>query len=124
MGKPSSRQVRPVRKNPRVSSPFGIQPLEDRLMFATINVSNYGAIPNDGQNDLLAIQAALNASHTGDTILFSGGTFDLFNFGGQQRNSNGNGLIVPGDRIYLGQNGATIRGKDTNGSVWYLQSYS
>jgi hypothetical protein len=101
-----------------------VWPLEKRLLMATINVNDYGAVADDGQNDLLAIQAALNASSAGDTILFPGGVYDLTNFYLQQHNSNGNGFVIPGDRFYLGQNGATLRGRDSLGPQVYIQNYS
>jgi hypothetical protein len=124
MGKRSFGPLRAARKIGKRLSRAVLLPLEDRVLFSTINVSNYGAIPNDGVNDLLAIQTALNASRAGDTILFSGGTFNLSNFSLQQRNSNGFGMIFPGDRTYLGQNGATLSGSDSRGPLVYLQSYS
>ncbi len=43
----------------------------------TINVSAYGAIPNDGLDDRNAIQAAINAATAGKTIVFNPGVYNL-----------------------------------------------
>lgn len=51
--------------------------LESRQYLATLNVQNYGAVPNDGQDDRNAIVAAINASNDGDTIFFPAGTYQL-----------------------------------------------
>src|SRR5690349_18275324 len=92
-------------------SACAFEDLEVRSMMSVVNVADYGARPNDGVNDLSAIQSALNASKAGDTILFDGGVFDLSGF----VNSGGNGLKVLTGRSYKGQNGAVLRGKDTKG---------
>lgn len=107
-----------------VSSRPALHDLERRLLFATINVDDYGAIPNDNQNDLLAIQNAIDASSAGDTILFPGGVYNLSDFGLQPHDSDGNGFIVPGNRNYLGLNGATLRGSDFRGPVLYPQNFN
>lgn len=44
---------------------------------ATIDPRNYGAIPNDGLDDKAAIQLALNAVGSGDTLSFSTGIYDI-----------------------------------------------
>lgn len=118
-----NRQARGVRSNRLVARPLLLD-LEQRLLFATINVNDHGAIPNDNQNDLLAIQDAIDNSSPGDTILFPGGVYNLSSFNLQPHNSGGNGFIVPGDRKYLGQNGATLRGSDFRGPVLYPQSFN
>jgi hypothetical protein len=89
--------------------------LETRELMAVINVADFGAKPNDGGNDLGAIQAAINASKTGDTVLFNGGTFDL-------QGLAADGLTVPGDRTYKGTNGATLRGRGSNGQLVTLHA--
>jgi polygalacturonase len=43
----------------------------------TNNVTAYGAIPNDGLGDADAIQAAINAANSGDTVFLPEGTFNL-----------------------------------------------
>lgn len=118
-----NRQACGARSSRLVARPLLLD-LEKRLLFATINVNDHGAIPNDNQNDLLAIQDAINASSAGDTILFPGGVYNLSSFNLQPHNSGGNGFIVPGDRKYLGQNGATLRGSDFRGPVLYPQSFN
>ena len=81
MGKRSYRQgSKRFRRGISAKSDSPFQGLEQRLLFSTINVNDYGAIPNDNLNDLLAIQAAVNASGPGDTILFPGGVYDINNF--------------------------------------------
>lgn len=44
---------------------------------AAINVADFGAVPNDGQDDVGAIQAAISASRAGDTVNFGPGTYDI-----------------------------------------------
>ncbi len=43
----------------------------------TIYVSEYGAYPDDSDNDTNAINSAISAAGSGDTIVFSAGTYDL-----------------------------------------------
>ena len=85
-----------------------LENLEQRNLFSTINVASFGAVPNDGNDDSGAIMAAIHASSPGDTILFSGGTFNI----------NGS-ITVPGDRTYLGQNGGALSGADSNGTLFH-----
>ncbi|WFB35168.1 glycosyl hydrolase family 28-related protein [Kiritimatiellota bacterium B12222] len=44
---------------------------------ATIDPVSYGAVPDDGLDDKAAIQLALNALESGDTLSFPTGTFDV-----------------------------------------------
>lgn len=44
---------------------------------ATINVSTYGAIPNDTLDDTAAINNAIGAAASGDIVAFASGTYDL-----------------------------------------------
>src|SRR6185369_1456537 len=81
--------------------------LETRQLFAVVTVTDYGAIANDGKDDSGAIQKALDASKTNDTILLSGGTFDL----------KTEMKTWPSDRTYKGQNGATLAGKTSDGQL-------
>ncbi len=53
------------------------EPLEPRLVLATINVLEFGAIPGDGLDDTAAIEAALDRAGSGDTVLFPEGTYEL-----------------------------------------------
>ena len=53
------------------------QGLEPRTLLATVNVADFGALPNDGADDTAAIQAAINASAAGDTIQFASGVYDI-----------------------------------------------
>jgi hypothetical protein len=81
--------------------------LENRqMMSATVNVGDFGAKPNDGQDDTAAVMAAVNASKAGDTILFSGGSF---NFSGE--------IDLPSDRNYLGSNNASLNGRGSQGEL-------
>src|SRR5690606_30637711 len=77
--------------------------LERRLLMATINVADFGAVPDDGHDDTAAIRAAIRASSDGDTIVFSGGVFDI-----------GSEIALYPNRTYTG--GAILR-KD-NGYVF------
>src|SRR5262245_49476313 len=87
-----------------------LETLERRQLLATINVTSFGAIPNDGVNDTSAVQAAIKASIAGDTIYFVKGVFDL-----------PTGMIIPGGRTYSGESGATLRGKNAEGWLFKLQ---
>ncbi|HVT90625.1 MAG TPA: NPCBM/NEW2 domain-containing protein [Tepidisphaeraceae bacterium] len=82
---------------------FHLENLETRQLMSTVNVTDFGATPNDGTDDRAAIQRAINASKTGDTIRFSGGTFNL-----------SDELTVASDRTYLGENGAVLHGRGVN----------
>ncbi len=80
---------------------------------ATINVTNYGAIPEDGQDDRGAIQKAIGASSPGDIIYFPAGAFDL-------RSS----VILATNRTYLGAGGSVIRMAASNswiGDKWLFR---
>src|SRR5262245_50436488 len=103
------RGDRVMKRNHQLQA-VAFEPMELRQLLATINVTDFGARPNDGGNDTGAIQAALNASKPGDTIRFAGGTFDL-----------PSGLTIKGDRIYRGE-GATLRGRHAEG--WLFRSQS
>src|ERR1043165_122649 len=74
VGPAGKRRKRSVSRKKRAEL---FESLETRQLFAVITVTDYGAIANDGKDDSGAIQKALDASKTNDTILFSGGTFDL-----------------------------------------------
>jgi hypothetical protein len=79
-------------------------------MLSTVNVTNYGAVPNDGRDDRSAIIAAMNASAPGDTIYFPAGTYnvssDIFLKGGGRvyRGAPGDGSTklvgVDGNHIF------------------------
>src|SRR5688500_19477546 len=51
--------------------------LENRQLMAVVNVADFGAKPNDGQDDRAAIQRAIDASASGDTIQFQAGTYNV-----------------------------------------------
>lgn len=74
-----------------------IENLEHRRLMAAINVADFGAVPNDGQDDTAAINAAINASRAGDTIHFGEGTFDI-----------SSELVIRSNRTYKGWD-ATIK---------------
>ena len=44
---------------------------------ATLNITDYGAVANDGSDDLSAISAAISAAGSGDTVYFPAGTFNI-----------------------------------------------
>ncbi|HVT90626.1 MAG TPA: fibronectin type III domain-containing protein [Tepidisphaeraceae bacterium] len=75
MGLRSSSSRRPRRGS--LWSSAELEFLEARKMFATINVTNFGANGNDSGDDRNAIVAAINASHDGDTIFFPAGTYNI-----------------------------------------------
>jgi hypothetical protein len=96
---------------PAAPGAVNFEALETRQLMAVISVTDYGARANDNADDRGAVQAAINASKPGDTILFSGGTFNF-----------SDGLLVPGDRTYKGQNGATLKGRSAEGQLLALHS--
>lgn len=104
---------RPARKSARKSTTavqgITFEQLETRQLMATVNVADFGARPNDGANDLAAVKAAINASKPGDTVLFSGGTFDF-----------SDEFTVASDRTYQGANGATLKGRGAKGQLIQL----
>lgn len=100
----ASRKSAPPGKKPRTRH---LESLEKRQLFSVISVTSYGATPNDGSDDTAAIQKALNASKSGDTILFTAGTFDL----------KTNPKVWPSDRTYRGEDDATLRGKTSSGQL-------
>jgi hypothetical protein len=57
-----------------------LENLEKRVLLSASEVTDFGARPNDGQDDRGAIQAAINAAHDGDTVFFADGAY---NVGGQ-----------------------------------------
>lgn len=82
--------------------------LEQRRLMASINVADFGARPNDGVDDTSAIRAAINASSAGDTIVISGGRFDIrdtielksnrtYTGGGTIKRPAGQGFVLAAD---------------------------
>ena len=59
----------------RASASFEM--LENRLFLSAVHVADFGAHPNDGGDDHDAIQAAINTSHEGDTIVFDSGSYQV-----------------------------------------------
>ena len=55
---------------------------------ATINITSYGATPNDGTDDTVAIQNAINAASPGDTVYIPNGTFNVTNVINAKSNVN------------------------------------
>lgn len=94
--------------------------LENRQLMSTVNVSAYGARPNDGADDRGAIQAAINAAQPGDTVVFDNGTFNI----------NGQVQLKSGIKMTSanGNQGATldfnvpVNGGDINGDNYAFRS--
>ncbi|CAN5712534.1 hypothetical protein BH09PLA1_BH09PLA1_03470 [soil metagenome] len=59
------------------TGPKQVEILEKRVLFSSINVADFGAIPNDGIDDRSAIQQAIDHAIKGDKVLFNAGTFNL-----------------------------------------------
>src|SRR5688572_17077096 len=59
------------------TSTASFEQLEKRALLSIVNVGDFGAKPNDGQNDASAIQAAINAARAGDTVKFAAGTYNI-----------------------------------------------
>ncbi len=67
--------------------------------FASTNVKDSGATGNGSTDDTRAIQAAINASPAGDTIVFPAGTYKVSST-----------IYIPSNRTVQGQSGATLTG--------------
>lgn len=65
---------------------------------ATINITSYGATPNDSTDDLAAINNAINAAKAGDTVNIPNGTFNI------------SASIIP-------KSGVKIMGESKDGSI-------
>lgn len=86
-----------------------VESLEARSLLSEISVQSFGARPNDGGDDTSAIQAAVNGSQPGDTIVFPGGTYNL------------SGTVrVKGGRTYAARDGATLVG-DPAKHIFYVR---
>jgi hypothetical protein len=81
----------------RNNMPSFFESLERRVLLATVNVSDFGAVPNDGRDDRAAIQNAINASAGGDVINFGAGEYTI-----------GATIKLRGDRQYIG-NSTTLK---------------
>jgi hypothetical protein len=75
-----------------------LEGLESRRLFADINVADFGARPNDGQDDTGAIRAAMAASKAGDTINFAAGEYTI-----------NDTITARSNREYKGWGGATLK---------------
>src|SRR5687767_7880465 len=69
MSQPQHRRSRPGRN--------AFENLEKRVLMAQINVNDFGARPNDGNDDFSAVVRAFDAAREGDTVVFGAGTYNL-----------------------------------------------
>src|SRR3954471_20821220 len=83
------------------TQPTAFERLETRTLLSQVSVTNFGAVPNNGGDDKGAIQAAVNASGPGDTILFPRGTYNI-----------SDEIRLKGNRTYQGEDGTVIDGSD------------
>jgi polygalacturonase len=60
-----------------ISLRAAFEKLESRRLLSTVNVTNFGAVPNDSGDDSAAIQRAINSSGHRDTIYFPDGTYNI-----------------------------------------------
>lgn len=72
----------------------------------TLNVINFGAVPNDGQDDMAAIEAALSEAEEGDEIYFPHGVYDLI---GTWSNDGTSQVVL--------KSGVNIRGESESGTI-------
>jgi hypothetical protein len=100
------------RRNSKRTGDRFIDSLEARRMMAQISVTNFGAVPNDGRDDLGAIKAAMNASAAGDTIYFPAGTYNV-----------SDQVFLKGSRTYSGQDpsNTVIRDLDLSRHIFHIQ---
>ena len=70
-----------------------LENLENRTLFSTLNVADYGAVPNDGRDDAGAIDAAIRAARKGDVVQFDKGQYDV-----SRTIDAGDGLTITGVR--------------------------
>jgi len=61
----------------RKSQAVGVETLEKRTLFSTIDPASFGAFPNDGRDDRTGIQNAINAANAGDQVVFGNGQYDF-----------------------------------------------
>src|SRR5450432_1526893 len=87
-----------------------LEHLESRRLLSTVDVTSFGAKPNDGGDDKAAIQAAINASQPGDTILFPAGTY---NFSDQ--------VFLKGNRTYQGAGDSTVLQGHPARDIFHIQ---
>src|SRR5581483_6258726 len=117
----------PARQSPR-RRPL-LELLEPRQLLSTVNVTSFGATPNDGSDDSFAIQRAINASAPGDTIVFPAGTYNV----SQELDPLGGGRIFQGQgatmqtngiqyAFHVHGNGVTIEDFTFNGVGVYLDT--
>jgi parallel beta-helix repeat protein len=72
----------------------------------THNVLDYGAVPNDGEDDVPAILAALEAAEPGDEVFFPEGTYDLI------------GTLPNDGTAHLAlKSGVNLRGESRDGTI-------
>jgi hypothetical protein len=88
-------------------NPF--ESLENRRLLSVVNVTDYGATPNDQLSDQKAIQAAINDSSDGDTIYFPAGTYSV-------RSS----LRLRGNRNYSGAGDRTILAGNASNHIFKI----
>jgi hypothetical protein len=87
--------------------------LEKRVLFSAIEVTDFGAKPNDGQNDRGAIQAAIDSAHDGDTVFFADGTY---NVGGQITLKSGINITGENELGAMLEFSVPVNGGDINGT--------
>lgn len=83
------------------------------LQSATINVTDYGAIPSDGNDDTIGIEAAISASSSNDTIYFPAGFYRITN-----------SISIDSYRTVEGENKNTtiISNSENCGIIFYLNT--
>jgi len=78
------------------SDAINFESLENRQLMSVVNVTDFGAKPNDGQDDRSAVEAAIAASQAGDVIQFPVGTLNF-----------SNSVTLRSGRTYQGVRGTT-----------------
>ncbi|MGD7708257.1 glycosyl hydrolase family 28-related protein [Microlunatus sp. Y2014] len=107
---------------PRIATP--VPPTLPTFPPATYHVADFGAMPSDGQDDTLTIQAAIDAaaSNGGGTVRLDPGTYDLSIIThGTEREDRTSLRMRSGVRLMgAGQGRTVLRLADSQGNYWAI----
>ena len=101
----------------------GREPIPDTFALPVYDVTDYGAIANDGLSDTAGIRAAIRAARSGGIVLFPAGQFDIMTDGEEI-----DYIMITGSNIILKGHGAegaafggtTIKQHNSESDYWKL----